>query len=92
MIGSSFQFGWNIALYNTPYDVVRAFFEEVHFERTNEPLSDGRFTLLWSVTNGLNPLGGIIGGLACGVVADYFGRLVIKKLIFGQVHLFSIKL
>lgn len=37
-------------------------------------MSDSTWTSLWSLTNALNPAGGIIGGLVSGAVADFFGR------------------
>ena len=37
-------------------------------------MSNSTWTALWSVTNGLMPLGGCVGGLASGNLADLFGR------------------
>ena len=42
-------------------------------------MSNDTFTTLWSITNGLMPLGGIFGGLSSGSVADYFGRFINKN-------------
>ena len=37
-------------------------------------MSEATWNNLWSLTNGLMPLGGMIGGLASGNLADVFGR------------------
>jgi hypothetical protein len=37
-------------------------------------MTNGTFDLLWSITNGLLPLGAAFGGISSGVVADLFGR------------------
>ena len=37
-------------------------------------MSNETFDLLWSITNGLLPLGAAFGGLFSGAVADIFGR------------------
>lgn len=37
-------------------------------------MSSGTFDLLWSITNGIFPLGGVFGAFASGYVGDFFGR------------------
>ena len=37
-------------------------------------LDESNLKFLWTVTNALLPLGGVIGGLSSGFMADYFGR------------------
>ena len=54
--------------------MIKKFYGEVYFDRNNQTMSEETFTSLWSLTNGLMPLGGIFGGLSSGFFADYFGR------------------
>ena len=37
-------------------------------------MSETKYDLLWSVTNGLLPLGAAFGGISSGFIADRFGR------------------
>ena len=74
--GSAFQVGWAIGIYNTPFDTIRSFFNQVNIHRTGQPMSNSTFDLLWSITNGLMPLGAAFGGVCSGVAADYFGRFI----------------
>ncbi len=37
-------------------------------------IDSSQLNVLWAVTNGLMPGGGMVGGVLSGVVADYFGR------------------
>ena len=45
----------------------------MYFER-GKNLTNGTLNTLWSITNGLFPLGGVFGGLSSGFFADNFGR------------------
>ncbi|CAF0733287.1 unnamed protein product [Brachionus calyciflorus] len=74
VIGAAFQVGWAIGVYNTPVDVIKDFFNQTNFDRNKEYMSQSRFDLLWSVTNGLLPLGAAFGGISSGLIADKFGR------------------
>jgi hypothetical protein len=46
--------------------VIKSFYAEVYFERNGKVMSEETLTLYWAITNGLNPLGGMIGGLSSG--------------------------
>ena len=74
VVGASFQYGWNLGVFNTPENVIKDFYREVYEERYKVEMSNDTETLLWSVTNGLMPLGGIFGGLSSGFFADQLGR------------------
>lgn len=74
VVGASFQFGWNLGVFNTPENVIKDFYKSVYRDRYKAEMSDSEMTVLWSITNGLMPLGGIVGGLSSGFVADHFGR------------------
>jgi MFS transporter, SP family, solute carrier family 2 (facilitated glucose transporter), member 1 len=86
VIGSSFQVGWQIGVYNVPFNTIKSFFNQTSFDRDGNYLSETSWTSLWSLTNALNPAGGIIGGLVSGAVADYFGRK--KSLLYINAFTF----
>lgn len=44
-------------------------------------MSEATWTSFWSLTNALNPAGGIIGALLSASIADYFGRIRALMLI-----------
>lgn len=54
--------------------VIKIFFNETYIEREDMPMSEEKFDFLWSITNGLLPLGAAFGGIMSGFVADRFGR------------------
>jgi hypothetical protein len=43
-------------------------------------LTEERWIGLWSLTNGLLPLGATLGALSSGYMADYFGRYFVHVL------------
>lgn len=71
---SSFNYGYNVGMYNTSWKVLKKFCKDVHLERNGIPLEDNEFTNIISIINGLLPLGGIIGSLLSSYFADNFGR------------------
>lgn len=71
---SSFNYGYNIGMYNTSWKVIQEFCKEVYLERNGIEMKDSDFTNIISMINGLLPMGGIIGSLFSGILADYFGR------------------
>lgn len=86
VFGAAFQVGWNIGIFNTPIEVIKRFFNDIYIHRYSEPISEATFDTLWSITNGLLPLGAAIGGLSSGFAADYFGRFIYS---FKINHLFQ---
>jgi hypothetical protein len=46
----------------------------VYIKRWGEEMSDEYFTFIWSFTNGLLPLGGMLGAIFSGKLADMVGR------------------
>ena len=70
--------GYQIGIFNNPHLVIKNFYRDVYFERNNEKMSDHRLTILWAVTNGLLPFGGIFGAMLSGFVADKYGRYIRK--------------
>lgn len=47
--------------------VLKQFFNDTYKHEHSSYMSDSTWTGLWSLTNGLMPLGGMIGGLASGL-------------------------
>ena len=52
---------------------MRAFYNESHIKRTGSPLGDN-LSIMWSFTVAVFAVGGMIGGLAGGAMADKLGR------------------
>jgi MFS transporter, SP family, solute carrier family 2 (facilitated glucose transporter), member 1 len=72
-----------LSILNVPIKTFQSFYNETYTNRTGEYMSDLTWTSLWSLTNALNPAGGIIGGLLSATVADYFGRK--RALLFINI-------
>nr|KAF6508078.1 solute carrier family 2 member 5 [Rousettus aegyptiacus] len=72
--GSSFQYGYNVAVVNSPAEVMKAFYNETYYDRTTTYLSDFSLTLLWSISVSMFPFGGFIGSLMVGVLVNKLGR------------------
>ena len=45
-----------------------------HYDNTGEVLSKGNVDLIWSIAVSIFCVGGMVGGLISGFVADRFGR------------------
>ncbi|KAK9954288.1 hypothetical protein ABG768_016369 [Culter alburnus] len=80
--GSSFQYGYNVAVVNSPAPEMRLFYTQV-YENRYGPMSDGLLTLLWSVTVSMYPLGGFFGSLMVGPLVNKFGRK--GTLLFNNI-------
>ncbi|RNA10267.1 solute carrier family facilitated glucose transporter member 1-like [Brachionus plicatilis] len=72
--GSAFQFGFSIAIFNTPSDVIQSFYREVYSDRNGESMPNSTLNTYWSITNGLVPFGGMVGGMFSGFTGDLLGR------------------
>ncbi|CAK6440567.1 unnamed protein product [Pipistrellus nathusii] len=72
--GSAFQYGYNIAVVNTPHKVLKAFYNDTYFARHGTPLGETHMLLLWSCTVAMFPLGGLLGSLLVGRLVDTCGR------------------
>ncbi|XP_007493090.1 solute carrier family 2, facilitated glucose transporter member 5 isoform X1 [Monodelphis domestica] len=72
--GSSFQYGYNVAVVNSPAEIMQNFYNTTYFNRTSEYLSSSSLTLLWSVTVSMFPLGGFLGSLMVGPMVNSCGR------------------
>ncbi|XP_035163512.3 solute carrier family 2, facilitated glucose transporter member 7 isoform X3 [Callithrix jacchus] len=72
--GSAFQYGYNIAVVNTPHKVFKTFYNETYFERHATFMDEKLMLLLWSCTVSMFPLGGLLGSLIVGLLVDSCGR------------------
>lgn len=86
VFGAAFQQGYQIGLFNTPEAVIKDFYKSVYKERNEKEITDNQLTTLWSLSSGFFPLGGILGALVSGIVADKFGRkrgmLIVNFIVF----------
>ncbi|XP_075046862.1 solute carrier family 2, facilitated glucose transporter member 5 [Mixophyes fleayi] len=73
-IGSSFQYGYNVASINSPTTFMKTFYNETYTERYGASLSVSLETVLWSLTVSLYPLGGFFGSLLVGPLVTKIGR------------------
>ncbi|MEE6485101.1 hypothetical protein FKM82_014173 [Ascaphus truei] len=73
-IGSSFQYGYNVAVVNSPAPFMKIFYNATNIERVGSSLKDDFLSLLWSLTVSLYPLGGFFGSLMVGPLVNKIGR------------------
>ncbi|XP_056398956.1 solute carrier family 2, facilitated glucose transporter member 5 isoform X3 [Hyla sarda] len=73
-IGSSFQYGYNVAAVNSPAPFMQSFYNETYLERYGVPMTNNLDTILWSLTVSLYPLGGFFGSLLVGPLVTKIGR------------------
>ncbi|XP_054905746.1 solute carrier family 2, facilitated glucose transporter member 1a [Poeciliopsis prolifica] len=81
--GSSFQYGYNVAVVNSPAPFMQDFYNETYIRRYNEPMAEGLLTLLWSLTVSMFPLGGLFGALMVAPLVNKLGRK--GTLLFNNV-------
>uniref|UniRef100_A0A8D2BMF8 Solute carrier family 2, facilitated glucose transporter member 5 n=1 Tax=Sus scrofa TaxID=9823 RepID=A0A8D2BMF8_PIG len=72
--GSAFEYGYNIAVVNTPHKVLKSFYNETFFERHGTFMDEKVMLLLWSCTVSVFPLGGLVGSLVVRLLVDRCGR------------------
>ncbi|XP_033763885.1 solute carrier family 2, facilitated glucose transporter member 1-like [Pecten maximus] len=74
ILGSSFIVGFNSGVINEPSEVIQDFYNSTYYNRNGEYMSSSLLTLLWSFTVSIFAIGGMIGGLSGGYLANRFGR------------------
>ncbi|XP_074416862.1 solute carrier family 2, facilitated glucose transporter member 5 isoform X4 [Larus michahellis] len=72
--GSSFQYGYNVSVINSPAPYMQDFYNRTYFNRTGVPMDSGFQTLLWSLTVSMYPLGGLFGSLMVWPMVNNCGR------------------
>ncbi|XP_059396522.1 solute carrier family 2, facilitated glucose transporter member 5-like [Carassius carassius] len=80
--GSSFQYGYNVAVINSPAQEMKLFYTRIYEDRYG-PMTDNLLTLLWSVTVSMYPLGGFFGSLMVAPLVNKFGRK--GTLLFNNI-------
>ncbi|CAK1592117.1 unnamed protein product [Parnassius mnemosyne] len=74
---SAFQHGYNTGVINAPQAVMTEWLHKEALTGTNITLpakDDPKVTTIWSITVAIYCVGGMIGGVLTGVIADRFGR------------------
>ncbi|NXL70726.1 GTR5 protein, partial [Leptocoma aspasia] len=72
--GSSFQYGYNVSVINSPAPYMQDFYNKTYLGRTGVPMDSGFQTLLWSLTVSMFPLGGLFGSLMVWPMVNNCGR------------------
>ncbi|XP_062449388.1 solute carrier family 2, facilitated glucose transporter member 5-like [Rhea pennata] len=72
--GSSFQYGYNVSVINSPAPYMQAFYNQTYLDRNGEPMDSNFQTLLWSLTVSMYPLGGFFGSLLVAPLVNKCGR------------------
>ena len=73
LVGSSFQFGYNNSVINTPSTSIKRWINST-LERDGSDDNVSRVTFLFSVVVSIWAIGGLIGSLTAGFLADKLGR------------------
>lgn len=68
------QFGYNTAVINAPQQVIKDFIQNMHQSRTTNRMSPDTLDLVWSIAVSIFAIGGMVGGITGGMVANRFGR------------------
>ncbi|KAM4886003.1 solute carrier family 2, facilitated glucose transporter member 5-like [Sylvia borin] len=72
--GSSFQYGYNVSVINSPAPYMQDFYNKTYLDRTGAPMEGSFQTLLWSLTVSMFPLGGLFGSLMVWPMVNNCGR------------------
>ncbi|XP_001950963.1 solute carrier family 2, facilitated glucose transporter member 1 isoform X2 [Acyrthosiphon pisum] len=73
--GSAFQHGYNTGVVNAPQALIEKWISGVISGRNDgKPTDQTQVTLIWAVAVSIFCVGGMVGGLSTGFVAEKFGR------------------
>ncbi|KAM6434237.1 solute carrier family 2, facilitated glucose transporter member 5-like [Liasis olivaceus] len=72
--GSSFQYGYNVSVINSPAPFMQEFYNETYQERYGKFMDENLMTALWSLSVSFFPLGGFFGSLMVGPMVNSCGR------------------
>ncbi|CAB1416237.1 unnamed protein product [Pleuronectes platessa] len=81
--GSSFQYGYNVAVINSPAPFMQQFYNTTYQERYGRPMEGNLLTLLWSLSVSMYPLGGFFGSLMVAPLVNKLGRK--GTLLFNNI-------
>ncbi|XP_029973663.1 solute carrier family 2, facilitated glucose transporter member 5 [Salarias fasciatus] len=81
--GSSFQYGYNVAVINSPSQHMQLFYNATYMERYGTPMDSNLLTLLWSLSVSMYPLGGFFGSLMVAPLVNRLGRK--GTLLFNNI-------
>ncbi|CAH0404111.1 unnamed protein product [Chilo suppressalis] len=86
---SAFQHGYNTGVMNAPQAVMSEWLQKEALSGTNSsipPDQDPKVTNVWSITVSIYCVGGMLGGVITGVVANRFGRK--RGLLLNNILVF----
>ncbi|KAI1289961.1 Glucose transporter type 1 [Halotydeus destructor] len=69
-----FQFGYNTSVINPPQKVLEEFIADIYRNRTGQWITEERRDTIWSITVSIFAVGGMIGGISGGGIANWCGR------------------
>uniref|UniRef100_A0A8C5RIQ2 Solute carrier family 2, facilitated glucose transporter member 5 n=1 Tax=Laticauda laticaudata TaxID=8630 RepID=A0A8C5RIQ2_LATLA len=72
--GSSFQYGYNVSVINSPAPFMQQFYNETYEGRYSKYMDESLMTALWSLSVSFFPLGGFFGSLMVGPMVNNCGR------------------
>ncbi|XP_043532105.1 solute carrier family 2, facilitated glucose transporter member 1a isoform X3 [Chiloscyllium plagiosum] len=81
--GSSFQYGYNVAVINSPATYMQQFYNQSYFDRYGTYMDNSFQTVLWSLTVSMYPLGGFFGSLMVAPLVNTLGRK--GTLLFNNI-------
>ncbi|KAM4707283.1 solute carrier family 2, facilitated glucose transporter member 11-like [Discoglossus pictus] len=73
-IGSTFQYGFNISVLNSPSPLIKNFINQTWIERYGSPVPEGTLILIWSFLVSVFSIGGLIGSTSSGYLTGKFGK------------------
>ena len=82
-----FQFGYNSSSFNAPQNKIENFLNNSFQERYNTQLTDDSVSTYFSIAVSMFLVGGMVGALSGGYVAEKFGRK--KGLLYTQIFSLS---
>ncbi|XP_038551167.1 solute carrier family 2, facilitated glucose transporter member 11-like [Micropterus salmoides] len=86
-IGGTLQYGYNLAIMNSPTAFIQTFVNETFLERWDIQLEDYQVTLVWTMIVSIFSLGGFAGAIIAGPMTIRFGRK--KCLLLNNIFLMT---
>ncbi|KAK6178857.1 hypothetical protein SNE40_011347 [Patella caerulea] len=82
IVGSSFQYGYNISVLNVPEKMVKGFINSSYEERYNETIPGDVLTNTWAMASSGFVIGAMAGALLAGPISGRYGSK--KALLFNN--------